>query len=54
MEIIAASNEITLLLVLGFGILNVWDITANAHRALRSALAVVAMRFAHVIDTTAR
>ena len=29
-------------------------ITANAHRALRSALAVVAMRFAHVIDTTAR
>ena len=53
MEIIAASNEITLLLVLGFGILNVWDITANAHRALRSALALVAMRFAHVIDTTA-
>ena len=54
MEIIAASNEITLLLALGFGILVVWDITANAHRALRSALAVVAMRFAHVIDTTAR
>jgi hypothetical protein len=53
MEIIAASNEITLLIVLGFGILSVWDITANAHRALRSAQ-VVAMRFAHVIDTAAR
>jgi hypothetical protein len=54
MEIIAAGNEITLLLVLGFGILSVWDMTANAHRALRSALAVVAIRFALVFDTTAR
>ena len=54
MEIIAASNEITLVLALGFGILVVWDITANAHRALRSALTVVAMRFANFIDTTAR
>lgn len=54
MEIIAASNEITLLLALGFGVLSVWDIAANVSTPVLLALAVLAVRSFYVLDTAVR
>jgi hypothetical protein len=53
MEIIAASTDIMLLVALGFGILSVWDITANACTAVRSALTDRVVRSSDVFDTSA-
>lgn len=52
MEIIAASNEITLLLALGLGVLSAWDIAAYVSTPVRSALAVLTMRSFYAFDTT--
>ena len=54
MEIIAASTEIMLLVALGFGILSVWDIAANACTAVRSALTERVVRSSDAFDTSVR
>jgi hypothetical protein len=54
MEIIAASNAITLFIALGFGILRVWHTVADARTSLRSVLAVLAMRSSCAFDTAVR
>ncbi|MDA9837444.1 hypothetical protein N9C20_06915 [Luminiphilus sp.] len=54
MEIIAASNEITLLVALGFGILSVWDTVANACTPVRSALPALVMRSSYAFDISVR
>ena len=53
MEIIATSTDIMLLVALGFGILSVWDIAANACTAVRSALTDRVVRSSDVFDTSA-
>lgn len=54
MEIIAASNEITLLVTLGFGILSLWDTVANACMPVRSALPVLVVRSSYPFDISVR
>lgn len=54
MEIIAASNEITLFVTLGFVILSIRDTAANAYTPARSVLAVLAMPSSCAFDTTVR
>ena len=54
MEIIAASNEITLLVALGFGILSVWDTVASACTPVRSALPVLVVRSSYPFDISVR
>lgn len=54
MEIIAASNEITLLVALGFGILSVWETVANARTPVRSALPVLVVRSSYPFDISVR
>ena len=54
MEIIAASNEITLLVALGFGILSVWDTVASACTPVRSALPVLVVRSSYTFDISVR
>ena len=54
MEIITASNEITLLVTLGFGILSLWDTVANACTPVRSALPVLVVRSSYPFDISVR
>ena len=54
MEIIAASNAITLFVALGFGILSIRDTVAIVYTPARSALSVLAMRSSCAFDTAVR
>ncbi len=54
MKIIAASNEISQLVALGFGILSVWGTVVNARTSVRSAAAVLVVRTSCAFDTAVR
>ena len=54
MKIIAASNAITQLVALGFGILSIRDTVAIVYTPTRSALSVLAMRSSCAFDTAVR
>ena len=54
MEIIAASNAITLFVALGFGILSIRDTVAIVYTPARSALSVLAVRSSSAFDTAVR
>ena len=54
MKIIAASNEISQLVALGFGILSVWGTVVNARTSVRSVAAVLVVRTSCAFDTAVR